>query len=385
MEQTLEKNITRLLNVVKGVVDKYEAEYQKTGEKFNLFKVARITEDEVKICQVLAELLNPKGKHGMQWQYLNNFWEIVSEKFKKPIALDMNATQIRTEYMTDKGRRIDIVIEDGSVFVPIEVKIGADDQPDQVADYAVFVRKKNDKNGKDKNIPMLYLTKDGHKSKSAKKDDYYVCLSFNDDILQWLKKCEEEASEKPVVRNNIKQLIGAVESFCGIEEDSEMELEVLEKLLSSVETLKVAQVIAKVIDKKNKNDLLLKVLRPKVHKLWKGDEYSEDDDGYAKSIKDGIMVYINCWKHTYPLAVAIGVTVKKAEKHGGSAAFKNILAKFPQYLDTNKISKSSGDGWFWIGCHIQNEKLVGTYDSMAKELAGILADVEKEVRKLVNA
>jgi hypothetical protein len=42
MEQTLETNVARLLNGVTDIIKRYEAQWQKTGEKYNLFKVAGI-------------------------------------------------------------------------------------------------------------------------------------------------------------------------------------------------------------------------------------------------------------------------------------------------------------------------------------------------------
>jgi hypothetical protein len=63
-----------------------------------------------------------------------------------------------TECVTNENRRIDIVLEDGTIFVPIEVKIWAGDQPKQIHDYFEFARTKNSGN----HVPVLYLTLDGH-------------------------------------------------------------------------------------------------------------------------------------------------------------------------------------------------------------------------------
>ncbi|WP_461247552.1 PD-(D/E)XK nuclease family protein [Treponema sp. R6D11] len=73
MEKTLEKNICQLLNKVAGVRKRYEAKWRRTGEKYNLFKVAKIDKDEVKICSVLADLLDPQGKHWQGNRYLGFF------------------------------------------------------------------------------------------------------------------------------------------------------------------------------------------------------------------------------------------------------------------------------------------------------------------------
>jgi len=84
------------------------------------------------------------------------------------ITLDTANTKVTTEHRTNENRHIDIVIEDDKTFISIEVKIGAGEQKDQIKDYAQYTRKKNE----NRHVPVLYLTLDGHKSKTAADTDY---------------------------------------------------------------------------------------------------------------------------------------------------------------------------------------------------------------------
>jgi hypothetical protein len=157
-----------------------------------------------------------------------------------------------TEYVIDENRRIDIAVEDGKVFVPIEVKIEAGDQPKQIADYFAFARTKN----RNSHIPVLYLTVDGHEpsdfSKGGVGKDGYVPLSFRDDILAWLDACARENENTPEttipVRENLRQLIAAVKSLCGKSEDTEMDDAIFKLITKDDESVRAALAVSKNVD-----------------------------------------------------------------------------------------------------------------------------------------
>ena len=240
MEQTLETNAAQLLNGVTDIIKRYEEEWQKTGEKYNLFKVARIAHKEVIICRVLADLMNPQGKHGQGSRYLKLFWKAI--KLPGSIALNPDHTRVTTEHSTDKNRRIDIVLEDGKIFVPIEVKIRAGDQPNQIADYFECAQPKN--GGVE--VPVLYLTLDGHEPADAEKvKGKYVKLSFKDNVLPWLEACARENTPETTipVRENLRQLIAAVKSLCGQMEDAEMEDAIFKLITKNDDSVQAALAI----------------------------------------------------------------------------------------------------------------------------------------------
>jgi hypothetical protein len=254
MEQTLKSNAVRLLDGVTGIIKRYEAEWQKTGEKYNLFKVAGIVRDEVIMCRVLADLLNPHGKHYQGSRYLSLFWENIAPKLPGGLSLDVEHTKIKAECVIDENRRIDIALEDGVIFVPIEVKIDAGDQPRQAADYFAFAKTKN----KGVHVPMLYLTIDGHEpsdlSKAGMGKDDYVCISFKNEILVWLEACARESATEAVVpvRENLKQLIAAVKSLCDKSEDTDMENEIFKLVTTNDDTVRAALAIRGAMDFKSR-------------------------------------------------------------------------------------------------------------------------------------
>jgi hypothetical protein len=297
-----------LLEQVSGIVRKYDGLYWKKGLRYNIFKIARIRENERIVCRVIADLLNPGGSHYKGGVYLDIFWNLVSPLFKgkagqgRAPRLDPEKARVFTEYPAC-GRRIDILIEDGRVFIPLEVKIRARDQEDQVACYADFSRLKN---GEDCRVPVLYLTLEGRKPKDPEEKDY-ICLSFGKHILEWLERClaRPETEDAPPVREIIKQLVESVKSLCGYMEDEDMAKEISDLILQSEETVKAALAIRSLetldFDRQARNQFMGPVLEA-VKKEVPEAEYQEEkkENWYAIYIpfkKEKYALWINYdWK-----------------------------------------------------------------------------------------
>ena len=107
--------------------------------EYNIFSVLEIQGKEVLTCRFLADLMNPRGQHGQGASFLRLFLDDV-------LGMPVNSEEelkdavVTTEYLIDKERRIDIVIELGQRFIPIEVKIYEGEQKSQCYDYYTFAR-----------------------------------------------------------------------------------------------------------------------------------------------------------------------------------------------------------------------------------------------------
>ena len=244
------QTVALLLERVRATVKKLEDQYKKTGMAYNVFKVAGIAEREVIMCSVLADLLNPKGQHYQGTVYFKLFMDMVVNPLAgKTIPLNLAKLNIMPEYKIDDDRRIDIVISDGSVFIPIEVKIRAGEQKQQLADYAVFSRKMNSGSSF---IPVLFLTPDGRESNEAAKSDY-VCVSFEKHIIPWLVQCLNcaETDKASPIREILKQYIKAIKSFCGCMEDDAMKNAISALIMESEDSYAAALSIAQTVDELN--------------------------------------------------------------------------------------------------------------------------------------
>jgi len=214
--------VSQLLERVSATAKDLEARYRETGETYSIFKVADIGRKEVPMCRVLADLLNPKGLHCQGSAYLKLFMDtVVKPLIKKAETLNLAKAKVTSEYSTDKGRFIDIVIDNGTVFIPIEVKIYASEQENQLADYAAFSKSMNTEASF---IPVVFLTPEWYEPSEEASSDY-VHITWETHIIPWLEKCIdlEETDKASPVREMLKQFTKAIKSFCGYMEEETME------------------------------------------------------------------------------------------------------------------------------------------------------------------
>ena len=206
-----------------------EKRYREEGTAYNIFKAAGISKKEVPMCNVLLDLLKPEGLHYRKSVYLGHFMDMVVIPYiKKAVGLDLSKkfdlskAKVKKQSSTDESRLIDIEISDGKVFIFIEAKINAREQPKQLSDYADHSEKTNKAVGF---IPVLFLTPNGRDSDEGTPKNRYVPISFERDIVSWLDACLEleETKKAPPVREVLQQFINAIKSFCGNMEDEEME------------------------------------------------------------------------------------------------------------------------------------------------------------------
>lgn len=218
---------------------------QPKENRYNIFSVLGIQEKEVLTCRMIADLLNPRGQHNMGSAFLNLFVRDVLHMDKVDAKI-LDRAVVTAEYTIDAERRIDIVIEIGEIFIPIEVKIFAGEQKSQCYDYYKFAR------SKDKEAKVIYLTRFGYMPSGYSMDgedgsvpeEDMVCISFRDDITCWLKQCSTISS--PEISDIIAQFA------CSIEKITDCAEEVIDKvsdeLIKSPETLRAGIQIADAIN-----------------------------------------------------------------------------------------------------------------------------------------
>jgi hypothetical protein len=229
----------------KYIWEKNEEIKKLTNERFNIFSVLRKDHDEEKLHSVfLAELLSPKGSHGLSTQFLTLFIEIVNQKYAGEFSFDASDAKVICEKHVGENGRIDIYVKSGKQLLLIENKIYAGDQNRQL------IRYHNHMEGNDGSV-LLYLTLDGHSpSKDSKGElkegeDFY-CISYKADILPWLESCLKEAVEVPAVRETIKQYINLIKKLTGGLMNQQLEKEITEIIKENIE---IARVIKNNFDK----------------------------------------------------------------------------------------------------------------------------------------
>lgn len=170
------------------------ARYQRPAG-FNLFSVLRSSSDEVRLhSRFLAFLLDPKATHNQGTTLLNLLLKRVGiQNFDSENAI------IEVEY-----QNIDILVRNQSKqAVIIENKIYAGDQDEQLWRYHQRMQAEGYRE-----IWTTYLTLDGAEpSEQSRKSLPVILLSYEAEIIAWLKDCIPLVAREPGVRESIFQYI----------------------------------------------------------------------------------------------------------------------------------------------------------------------------------
>lgn len=229
----MEASVKYLLEQSSQIIT-HQRELEKIrGEKFNIFSILGMeTKEDATHSAFIGELLDPNGSHMMGAIFLEQFLKAIQHKV---IFNASSATVIREFYIgkldSEKrtGGRIDILIKDNTgQTISIENKIYAVDQPFQIERYVNYNKFKN---------KVYYLTLTGDEPKEISKSDLssktdFQCLSYSNDIIDWLEACQMQAVSKPVIRESIRQYILLLKKLTQQLPDNEMENKII-KLISS--------------------------------------------------------------------------------------------------------------------------------------------------------
>jgi hypothetical protein len=231
-ETAINPRILELLRFTKVHNRHREALARATGENFNIFKILGIGHREVTThSPVLAELLNPEGKHGQGAIFLRLFLaEFEIQDF------DAETAKLRREHFIgrnteESGGRLDILLNDrlGKTIL-IENKIGAGDQSKQMERYRNYSQ----------NAHLFYLSLDGHEpanlSPEKLKDINCRCISYEKGILAWLKKCHKEAASLATVRETIAQYIHLIAELTNQSTSIHMSRDLIDQIIKDRET-----------------------------------------------------------------------------------------------------------------------------------------------------
>ena len=118
---------------------------RKLAHRFNALDYLR--DDELGLSRLIADLLDPLGKHGQGTLFLATYLEVVgARRLLSWPDLDDCRIDVETERSIDGRRRIDISVDilskhGQACCLAIENKPYAGDQQNQVRDYLLFLKK----------------------------------------------------------------------------------------------------------------------------------------------------------------------------------------------------------------------------------------------------
>ena len=191
--------------------------------RFNIFETLKITQTEIRHSNVLSYLLDVKGNHNLDSQFLKLFLSLLQEynyNDGKNILNNIDSYKVSREM---EHRDITLVNDKEKVIIVIENKINSEDYEE--TEYSNGQLKKYREKVEEKYIDykhiLLYLTPLGDEPNAKEELAYWHLLSYRD-IYNILSKLffDEKVSEK--VKNFIEDYREIVKRYV-METDKELE------------------------------------------------------------------------------------------------------------------------------------------------------------------
>jgi len=365
-------------NAVHIISKKHKEVAKITGENFNIFNVLQLHASEVKThSALLADLLSAKGSHGQGDLFLRLFIEEMDKENIANFAMEKSEAFLEkhigplNEERTEGGR-IDILIEDvNKKRIIIENKIYAGDQKNQLLRYYNF----------DKTASLFYLTLSGNPPSDAStgkgsiRAEDFKCISYEFDILRWLRKCKKETVSLPVIRETLTQYINLIEQLTNQATGEKMHKEIRDLIRSSTLNILDAIILCagelqSIIDETRKD--FFRIGAEKLKK-YKDKPLIESDKFQVVFDEDGDGIYIG---------------FRAVDKDGKQLPKGDALDNYYEQLrdcSSAKIVKSSNWIGWWNPTPVQRrEKFDGYFNK--KQIVEFSKDetkMQKEIDELI--
>ncbi len=232
-EQEKRNKLKQICHRLKDFHIKKEQMKLRGFNDFNFIDLLKGYYDENTHSKIIAEFLNPHGRHYQGTLFLENFFKTLNI----PSNENLQDWQVYTEWFIEncenKGQgRIDILLKNINRYIIIENKIYAADQAAQIYKYVKCIEK-NSVNYD--NIEVIYLSVDAHSPSEFSlanftiSDDGYLLengkritkikiISY-EKILEWMENNLKDIENISNLREAIKQYIKAVKVILKKEEN----------------------------------------------------------------------------------------------------------------------------------------------------------------------
>jgi len=197
-----EELIKEFFDGVKRLLDDKRERDVYEASDFNVVDILRPNENQ--LSNIIADLLDPMGKHGQRDLFLNGFLNIIGVSRKHEAQKVKVIREDLTRYIMKPSRRIDITIDfdSGEFGIGVENKPWAGESEDQIPDYKEHLKKKY----KGDKFMLVYLSGDGSEPQSIGKDEREALkqkgrlkvLAYSTDFKDWLEFCYKECKAEKV-------------------------------------------------------------------------------------------------------------------------------------------------------------------------------------------
>lgn len=368
-----------LLRITEAQQRHTDALAKATGERFNVFQILRVGHLEVTThSPILAELLNPRGKHGQGSAFLRLF--LLRFEIK---GFDAERAKVDLEYHVGRvtetsGGRIDILIRDGKgATVLIENKIYAGDQENQITRYRDF----------DCSAHLFYLTLDGREPSNLNIVGDLHCISYAVDIIAWLKDCRKESACVHTVRETITQYIHLLQDLTNQNTNTRMSQELTKAILDSQTSFQAYTALRHA--ERDVRTAILAGLNEKLDGLARklGLSLNEGLAGIGKQYEGwffaspdlaahGLQIGFQCDQRDYR---GFYFGFNQSGTHTASPLSASLQAAFQTEFDQVAKFSKSWPAYFWWNAH--RNWTEGTFESI--HFGSFIDDVEKDLKRLL--
>lgn len=321
---------------------------EKRNTDFNIFKVLRLENYEVRHSNFLAWLLDNKASHGLGFNILE---ECFNKCFPNDKITFCNDVKILTEYSTDESRRIDILVIGDSFTITIENKYGSCEHGEQCQHYFKFV---NEKFKDKKNNYFIFLDIEKPQDFDTDEQRYmgYHFLSYKD-ILEILEKqILGEEGEHLMIKHYINvlkekytPLDDTVKNLCENIDDIDKIIKMNNDKLPEAQKNAIETLIKYQHFIKRENDEKIKIILENM--VNNKNLVRRHNNGYAYviDVNYGFMNQIDYTAHNgLEIAFYIGLKVPNSRR------LVNYISKNPDFLDNvqNLLSIENWSGNFQL-------------------------------------
>ena len=201
---------------------------RREATRFNVFDL--IDPDENKLSDVLADLLDPEGKHGQGDLFLRLLFKQLDLGSDAKLAKDATVhREAPTHGILKYLRRIDVLVEAG-MLLAIENKVDSIEQSEQVKDYLEHLR--HCTQVRPALSMLIYLTPDGRPPESIRREvldrevagNNLCCWSYRGQLRAWLEQCRSECKARRI-RDFISDFVRYIDLVLKEEPETEQEQE----------------------------------------------------------------------------------------------------------------------------------------------------------------
>lgn len=342
------------------------------ARRFNVFDY--LPTDEMGLSQIIADLLDPNGKHGQGASFLKLLIdECGLEGLVRSSSAMFADVEVDVEKTIKDDRRLDIYVRIGSSCLAIENKPYARDQPNQVRDYLDWLGAQGFKNH-----ALIYLSPSGGppssesvESSDLEHTDHFKIMAYHsagsdewedgfDDcrlkytLGKWLSDCRVNCDV-----DRLCWFLREAETFCarkfGGHTVGDNEVDAIREFVVATDNWDVGLSVHRSLPK-----IMEEVYWAFLEKVWNTwpEETTYDYPDFSR-----------CWNYFSPKTKSCLGMYRRIWKSsaGGSTGYKNE----EKYTQIRLEAESEIGGWY-IGLRSENPKLIDKNEQGHKELKAAL-------------